>query len=167
MRLKKPYIASLDQVSISREGDYAVIEYKEPGVVTVNLEIGSKVREMDDREILDLHNGCILAQQEMVREYRHVAVEIPEGRAQIEYYERSNQWVPRGDVLKCVISDGGPDGEATVYIDDRELSLAEFGRLLGTFAGWGMRITFVPDDRIHEPPVSEIRDLSEDREPDD
>ncbi len=167
MRLKKPYIASLDQVSISREGDCAIIEYKEPNVVTVNLVIGPEVRDMDDRGILHLHNSHIQAKQEMARGYKHVAVEIPEGRPQIEYFEKGNQWVPRGDVLKCVINDGGPDGGATVFIDDRELSLAEFGRLLGTFAGWGMRITFVPDDRIHKPPVSEIRDPSDDREPDD
>ncbi len=167
MRLKKPYIVSLDQVSISREGDCAIIKYKEPDVVTVHLMIGQEALEMDDREILDLHNDCILAQQEMAREYKHVAIEIPEGRAQIEYNERSNQWVPRGDVLKCEISDGGPDCEATVFIDDHELSLAEFGRLLTTYAGWGMRITFVPDDSIHETPDSEIRDPSEAQEPHD
>jgi hypothetical protein len=39
-----------------------------------------------------------------------------------------------------------------VYVDDQELSLAEFGRLLTTYAGWGMRIVFVPDDRLDEEP---------------
>jgi hypothetical protein len=165
LRPKKPYVASLDQVNISREGDHAIIEYKEPNVISVNLVIGPEVHDMDDRRILHLHNSHILAQQEMARAYKHVAVEIPEGKPQIEHFEKGSQWVPRGDVLKCVISDGGPDGEATVFVDDRELSLAEFGGLLGTFAGWGMRITFVPDDRIHETPVSEIRDPSDGREP--
>ena len=38
--------------------------------------------------------------------------------------------VPRGDVLHCIIDDGGPEGEVTIHIDDKELSLAEFGRML-------------------------------------
>jgi len=38
--------------------------------------------------------------------------------------------VPRGDVLRCIIDDGGPKGEAVIHIDDQELSLREFGRLL-------------------------------------
>ncbi|MBI4316905.1 MAG: hypothetical protein HY675_00325 [Chloroflexi bacterium] len=54
--------------------------------------------------------------------------------------------------MRCVIGDGGPDGEAEEYIDDQELSLGEFGRLLTTYAGWGMRIVFVAEDEIHEEP---------------
>jgi hypothetical protein len=92
------------------------------------------------------------------REYEHVAVEIPIGQPQISYFEEGDQWTPRGDVLRCVISDGGPDGEPTIDIDDRELSLREFGGLLCTHAGWGMRIVFVPDDEIHEQPTIEVRE---------
>jgi hypothetical protein len=33
-----------------------------------------------------------------------------------------------------------------VEIDDREFTLEEFGKMLVTYAGWGMRIEFVPDD---------------------
>lgn len=54
--------------------------------------------------------------------------------------------------MRCVIDDGGPDGESVIYIDDHELSLEEFARLLSTYAGWGMRIVFVPYDRINEEP---------------
>ena len=56
------------------------------------------------------------------------------------------------------LEDGGPDGEITVYIDDQELSLGEFGRLLLTHAGWGMRIAFVPDDLVEEEPEVEVRE---------
>lgn len=65
--------------------------------------------------------------------------------------------MPRGDVLRCVVNDGGLDGEATVFIDERELSLQDFGRMLTSRAGWGMRITFVPDDRLTENPEIEVR----------
>ncbi len=63
-----------------------------------------------------------------------------------------------GGVLRCLINDGGFDGETTVIIDDRELSLREFGRLLRTYAGWGMRITFVSEDAIEEDPLVEVQE---------
>jgi len=34
MRTKKPYIATLDQVRVSRQGEYGIIEYVEPNVFT-------------------------------------------------------------------------------------------------------------------------------------
>ena len=56
------------------------------------------------------------------------------------------------------------DDELLVYIDDKELRLQEFGRLLRTYAGWGMRITFVPDDRITDKPEVEVREPDADQE---
>ena len=55
-------------------------------------------------------------------------------------------------MLRCIIDDGGPDGEVVIHIDDQELSLREFGRLLRVHAGWGMRIAFVPEEFISENP---------------
>ena len=40
--------------------------------------------------------------------------EEPPGEKQIDYHEDSDQWVPRGDVLRCIIDDGGPEGEVTI-----------------------------------------------------
>ena len=34
----------------------------------------------------------------------------------------------------------------------------EFGKLLTTYGGWGMRIEFVPDDEVHRRPVHEVRE---------
>ncbi len=61
-------------------------------------------------------------------------------------------------MLPCLFNDGGFDGETTVIIDDRELSLREFGGLLRPYAGWGMRISFVPEDEINEEPCVEVRE---------
>jgi hypothetical protein len=61
-------------------------------------------------------------------------------------------------MLRCIVSDGGPEGEAVLEIDGREFSLREFGRILTTFAGWGMRICFVPEDEIHRAPEIEVRE---------
>ena len=161
MRFKKSCVARLDEVLISREGDTAVITYKDKTIATVNLRIGPGLGKMSDQEILDVHNDIIHAQRKMAANYENVVIEIPERSPQIEYSRRCDQWVPRGDVVRCEISDGGPDGEATVIIDDRELSLREFGRLLTTRAGWGIRIAFVPDDRLCENPRIEVREPTE------
>ncbi len=157
MRLRRPHVASLDQVRITREGEDAVIEYLNPGVSTTHLKVGPEVESMTDEEILDLHNVVIRTQEQIAAEYEHIAVEVPAGSAQVMYCKESMQWVPRSAVLRCLISDGGPDGELTVYIDEEELSLAEFGRLLCTYAGWGMRIAFVPEDETNQKPRIEIR----------
>jgi len=46
-------------------------------------------------------------------------------------------------------------------IDGHELTLEEFGQLIVTHAGWGMRIAFVPDDRTHINPTVEVREPEE------
>ena len=74
----------------------------------------------------------------------------------MRYSIECDQWVPRGDVLRCLVSDD--DGEAVIEIDGRDFSLEEFGRMLTTFAGWGMRICFVPEDELAREPEIEVRE---------
>jgi hypothetical protein len=161
MRIKKPRHASLEEVKVSREDDGAVIEFADPTISTTHFKIGPQVRQMSDQVILNMFNDMISARDQLATEYENIVIEIPPGRSQIKYSERSDQWVPRGDLLRCFIEDGGPDGEVTVHIDDQELSLREFGRLLLTHAGWGMRIAFVPDDLIEVEPEVEVREPRE------
>lgn len=161
MRPKRPHVASLDEVTITRESDAAIIAYKQPGIRTTHFTLGPDVHLMRDQEIPDRFNAGVRATEAMAAAYHHVAVEIPTGSPQIEYFERGDQWTPRGDVLRCIVDDGGPGGAPIIHIDDQELSWAEFGRLLCTYAGWGLRIVFVPDDRLEEEPDIEVR------EPDD
>ena len=158
MRYKKPRMATLDEVTISRDGEYAVIEFREQGISGMNLQLGPKVKKMTDRQILGEFNKTVRIMEEMREAYVHRPVEIPSGKPQIKYYAPGDQWTPRGDVLRCVIGDGGPDGEAIVWIDDHELSLREFGRMLTTYAGWGMRIVFVPEKDLDAMHPIEIRD---------
>lgn len=47
----------------------------------------------------------------------------------------------------------------------KEPSWDEFGRLLTTYAGWGMRVTFVPDDRVHENPEVDVREPKDRKRP--
>ncbi|MDX2170266.1 MAG: hypothetical protein SF182_24555 [Deltaproteobacteria bacterium] len=161
MRKRRPEVASLDAVHIRRDGDDAVIEYTDPSIATTYFRVGPALDRMSDQDVLDAFNAVLEAEAAEDEPYEHVAVEIPPGRPQIRYHPAAEQWAPRGAVLRCVVDDGGPDGEAIVYIDDQALSLAEFGRLICTYAGWGMRITFVPEDALCCEPQVELR------EPDD
>ena len=160
MRFKKPHVATRDQVTITRDGGTAHIEYLDPTVAGVSLTIGTKLDTMSDDEVLAEHNRIVRLQEEARREHKHVAVEIPEGRPQIRFSPLSGQWVPRGEVIRCVI-DGGEDDDFTIFIDDHELNLREFAGMLNTYAGWGARIAFVPDEQIAEDPIIEVRDIDD------
>ena len=157
MKRKERYIVRLDEVILTRGSDFADIEYKEPGVPSTRLQIGPQISGMSDEEIVELFNETLRAQAQLAAEYKHVAVEVPLGSPQIKYFARGHQWVPRGGVLRCLIEDD-EDGQLVVGIDNEQLSLEEFGRMLTTHAGWGMRIEFVPDDRLHRRPAHEVRE---------
>ena len=59
--------------------------------------------------------------------------------------------------MRCLIEDN-EHHQLVVKIDERELQLEQFGKLLTTYAGWGMRIEFVPEDAVHRRPVLEVRE---------
>ncbi len=104
-RPKRFYIASLDEVTITRDGDTAIIEYVEDNVMGRQLVLGPQIEVMTDQEILDEHNAHIRAAGELANEYRNrPLVEIPLNRPQVEYFDKGDYWVPRADVLRCVVS---------------------------------------------------------------
>jgi hypothetical protein len=145
---------------ITRDGDTAIIEHADPAVSVTHFKIGPQIGSMSDAAILEFFNLAIEVQDELAAEYDNTVTAIPPGRPQIKYIESSNQWIPRGQVLRCHIEDDA-DGELVVHVDDQELSLREFGRMLTTHAGWGMRITFVPEDRLTDEPEIEVREPQE------
>jgi len=155
--LKKSTRVSIEQVRITREGDGAIVDHADAGIWGAHLAIGPEIATMTDAEIVDLYNGILESQHRLLAEWDKTVIEEPLGEEQIDYHENSDQWVPRGDVLRCIIDDGGPEGEVIIHIDDKELSLAEFGRMLSVHAGWGMRIAFVPEEFICENSKVEIR----------
>lgn len=157
MRLKHPYVATLDQVRITRSEDEAIIEYVDPEVYITHFKLGSCVRNMTQQQILDCFNEGIVAREQARAGYEHIAIEIPPGKPQIEYFDKGYQWSLRGDVLRCVISDDGDNGPI-VHIDEHDLSWEDFGRLLSTFSGWGMRVIIVPDDELEQIPKIEVRE---------
>jgi nucleoside-diphosphate-sugar epimerase len=72
---------------------------------------------------------------------------------------RTGSILPRGDVLRCHLTDCAANEEdpVAIYIDDEEYTLREFGQMLRMHAGWGMRVVFVPEDSVREEPVIEVR----------
>ena len=162
MRKKRPRPASPDQVRITREGETAVIEYADPSIRVVNLRVGPSLAEMTDAEVLDLFNDMLEAQAEIAAGVDLTLTEIPPGLPQIEYSERSDQWVPRGHVLRCHIEDD-EEGKPVIHVDDVELDLEAFGQMLLTFCGFGMRIAFVDEEDVNHEPEIVVRE-PEDKE---
>jgi hypothetical protein len=76
----------------------------------------------------------------------------------VGYFAEGDQLIPRGDVLRCIVAGDGLGDDVFVCIDEKELTLKEFGKLLSTYSGWGMRITFVPEDELENEPKIEIRE---------
>jgi hypothetical protein len=154
---KERYIACLDEVTVTRDSDCARIEYREGDIAATLLEIGPGMREMTDREIVELHNECLRDEARRATQFKQVAFEMPLGSPQIEYFIHSDQWVPRGRVLRCLVQDD-EHGQLVVRVDGRALRLKQFGKLLTSYEGWGMRIEFVPEQEVHRRPILEIRE---------
>ena len=159
-RPKRFYLASLDEVKITRDGDTAHIEYVEDNVFSRNLVLGPKIEQMTDQDILDEHNAHIRAAGELAHQFRNKPLtEIPLNRPQAEYFDKGYCWVPQADVLRCIVTTDEDTGETSIIIDDQEFSLAEFGKILSAREGWGMRIAFVEEDELHRQPKIEGRVL--------
>jgi hypothetical protein len=148
-------VTTIDEVTIDRSHGGVVIEDHDPTVPPISVIFEFPVDHMTDEEVLEAFNDRLRAVAARRLADPYFAEEVPPGREQIEYDAECDQWIPRGSVLRCLISDGGPDYETSIWIDDHELSLTEFGRLLLVHNGWGMRITFVPNDELDFEP--EIR----------
>ena len=155
MRPKKPTHVLIDQVQITREGNDAIIDHADANLSGARI---TGIATMTDAEIVEMYNQILDSQWSLLEAWDKTVVEEPPGEKQIDYHEDSDQWVPRGDVLRCIIDDGGPNGEVIIHIDDQELSLAESSAGCSrVHAGWGMRIAFVPEEFISENPTVKIR----------
>ena len=137
-RRKRPGCMNLDEVRIDRRGDSAILTPRDPSVSETHFRLGPQLARMSDEEVLACFNEMIAAMEQLAAEHPYVANEVPPGRPQIRYFPEGGQWVPRGSVVRCVV-ETDEEEQAVIWVDDRELSLVEFGRLLTTYAGWGMR----------------------------
>src|SRR5436190_20613169 len=58
-RLKKPRVATLEEVRISKEGTSAIIEFRDPAWATTHLALGYDTTQLTDQEILERYNDTI------------------------------------------------------------------------------------------------------------
>lgn len=157
-RFAKRYIATLDDVTIRRDGDSAVIAYHEPDIATTHLTIGPEIEGMTLEEIVEIHNDCLRAQAASAVVNARPLIEVPLGKRQIqEHLGFHTPWSPRGDILRCQIT-AGEDDLPAVIIDDLEFSWEEFGQLWRSRMGWGLRIAIVEEDELHEQPEIVVED---------
>src|ERR1700761_7691378 len=77
MKGKVRYLARLSEVIVTRDGDFARIEYKEGEIAATLLKIGPEIREMSDSEIVELHNESLRDKAAQASECKQVAVEVP------------------------------------------------------------------------------------------
>jgi hypothetical protein len=122
MRPKRPTHVLIDQVRITRDGDIATIDHSDPNLSGAHITIGPAIATMTDADIVKVYNDILDSQWALLQNWDKTVVEEPPGEPQIDYHETSDQWAPRGDVLRCIIHDAGPNGEVTIHIDDQELS---------------------------------------------
>jgi hypothetical protein len=83
-----------------------------PAFAGTRVTIGPHIATMTDREIIDVFNGILAAQERLLAAWDKTVTEEPPGEKQIDYHEDSDQWVPRGDVLRCIIDDAGQNGKS-------------------------------------------------------
>ena len=105
MRSRKPTRAMIDQVRITREGNDAIIDHADANLSGARI---TGIATMTDAEIVEMYNQILDSQWALLEAWDKTVVEEPPGEKQIDYHENSDQWVPRGDVLRCIIDDGGP-----------------------------------------------------------
>lgn len=149
----KPRFGAPGEVTIERMGLHASIKFRDSDY-GVKLGIGPKIDGMSDDDILALYNEMVFAQMEAAATWR--PVEIAEGRPQIKFDRKRKCWMAEGEVLRCTVVAEHDEIEPTIQIDDHKLSLSEFGQLLQPYNGWGMRIVFVSEDQLCDPPPPEV-----------
>lgn len=150
----RPQFVSIETVNVERDGAYARITFKDGSAGSINIGIGPELAGMTDEDIIALHNQMVESQIESAQNWR--PTEIEEGRAQIKFDRSFGAWSAEGHVLRCMV-DSGEDEMPTIEIDGKTLSWTEFGKMLNPFAGWGMRVMFVSEDQLCNPPQPELR----------
>jgi hypothetical protein len=93
----------MDQVRITRDGNDAVIEYADPTISDTRLTIGSQIKGMTDKDIIDVFNGVMAAQEKLLEDWHwdRTVTEMPPGAPQIEYRKDLDQIVPLAEVIRC------------------------------------------------------------------
>ena len=72
--------------------------------------MGPSIESLTDADIVAMDSGNLDAQWALLPRWDRTAVEEPPGESQIDHHEDRDKWLPRGDVLRCILDDGRPGG---------------------------------------------------------
>jgi hypothetical protein len=134
-RKKRPHVATLEEVRITRDGEYAIIAYEDDTVATTQYHIGAdRLARMSDEDILMLWNAGLATKDDDVRSRRDMGTAMS-----------------RANALTCVVREApeGPD-DPFLFADGRTFTAMELAKLLGTHTGWVVRIELVPPENVRD-----------------
>ena len=158
MRKKKPIPAVFDQVHITRDGNDAIIEYADPTIPETRLTIGPQIKTMTDRDIVGVFNGVMAAQQRLLEDWDRTVTEIPPRQATDRAPQRLRPVgaARRGAALHCRRRRPGRRGHHSHR--QRRAVLGRVRKAPPILCRLGMRIAFVPEERVTENPKIVVRD---------
>lgn len=116
----------------------------------------SEFDSLSERQILKRFNAYIDSLLKYIETDR--PIEIVDGQLQLKWDKTCRQWMPAGDVLRCVVNWNSNTGNTdrldglAIRIDDKSLTGQELLDMIETYEGWGMRIEFMHQNRLTDPP---------------
>lgn len=125
-RKKRPFVATPDEVSITRDGDFAIIRYEDETIETTQYRIGREsLSRLTDGDILAMWNaGLATAQEEAAKSRRDMSA-LLQG----------------GNTLECTIeSYPAAPNQPFIKVAGRLYTAMELAHLLGGHVGWELKI---------------------------
>lgn len=131
-RKKRPHVATPDEVTITRDGDFAIITYADEAIETTQYQVGAeRLARMTDEDILAVWNaGLATAFDENVRSRRDMSGLLDERRT----------------LTGVVESFPNTPNEPFLRVSGRTYTAVELAYLLGGHVGARISITVISDD---------------------
>jgi hypothetical protein len=125
-RKQRPFVATPDEVTITRDGDFAIIRYADETIETTQYRIGrDSLQRMTDEDILSLWNAGLSTNQEEAARSRRDMSTLLQG----------------GSTLMCVIeSYPSAPNQPFIQVGGRAYTAMELAHLLGGHLGWEVKI---------------------------
>lgn len=130
-RKKRPHVATLEEIRITRDGEYAIIAYEDDSIATTQYHIGAaRLARMSDEDILMVWNAGLATKEDDVRSRRDMGSALS-----------------RGNVLSCQVRESPADpDDPFLFADGRTFTAMELAKLLGAHEGWSVRIELLPPE---------------------
>jgi hypothetical protein len=158
-----------DDLLVVKKNDQTMIMHKDSPSDGILCLLLSDFNNMDSPEILNRFNAHIDKLMADIENDR--PIEIEDGQPQLRWSKECQAWLAEGDVLRCEVAwDSNAESEdglgaVAIKIDDRLLSGQEFLELLEVFEGFGMRIEFMHQNRLTNPPEPILQKTRKVKEP--